>query len=121
MLVGIGDAAIVLFFEGILGRIRVWIAAQPELLDELLALFVGLQAEEGAALFRRDDVGYIFVEPLFIGSVQLFVELGFAATALFGGFLDFFGWLSVWLLLIALAGLTGLLVVLFVVLLLRWL
>ena len=117
VLVGIGDAAVVLFLKGILGRIRVRIAAQPELLDKLFALFVGLQAEEGAAFFGGDDVGYVLVQPLFIGGVQLFVELGFAATALFGGFLDFFSRLRVRLLLITLAGLTGLLIVL----LLRWL
>ena len=41
MLVGIGDAAVVLFFEFVLFGIGRGVAAQPELLDELLALFVG--------------------------------------------------------------------------------
>jgi len=41
VLVGVSDAPVVLFLEGIFRRIRIGIAALPELLDELLALFVG--------------------------------------------------------------------------------
>ena len=47
MLVGVGDAAVVLFLELVLDGVRRGIAAQPELLDELLALFVGVQALPG--------------------------------------------------------------------------
>ncbi len=43
MLVGVSDAAVVLFLELVLDGIRGGIAAQPELLDELLALFIGLR------------------------------------------------------------------------------
>ncbi len=85
MLVGVGDAAVVLFFELVLDGIRGGIAAQPELLDELLALFVGLQPFEGGALFIGDDVGHVFVQPLAIGGLELLAELRFALLAfLFG-------------------------------------
>jgi len=63
MLVGVRDAAIVLFLEVIVRQIRVAAAAQPELFDELLAFFVRFQLEKGAALFRRDDVDDILVQP----------------------------------------------------------
>ena len=42
MLVGVSDAAVVLFLELVLYGVGSGIAAQPELLDELLALFVGV-------------------------------------------------------------------------------
>ena len=47
MLVGIGDAAIVLFFKLVVGQVRIGAAAQPELLDELFALFVGRELQKG--------------------------------------------------------------------------
>ena len=56
MLIGVSDPAIVFFFERVLRRIRIRVAPQPELLDELFALFVGLQSQERTALFRRNDV-----------------------------------------------------------------
>ena len=46
-LVGVGDAAVVLFLELVFLGVGRGIAPQPELLDELLALFVGAQALEG--------------------------------------------------------------------------
>ena len=66
MLVGVGDAAIVLFLYGVVDRIGVGIAPLPELLDKLLALFVGLQLQEGFALRIGDDVGDVFVQPLLV-------------------------------------------------------
>ena len=44
--VGVGDAAIMLFAEFVFFGVRSRIAAQPELLDELLALLVGGQRFE---------------------------------------------------------------------------
>ena len=76
VLVGVGDAAVVLFLELVLDGIGRGVAAQPELLDELLALFVGLQPLEGRALFIGDDVGDVLVQPLAVGSLQLLAELG---------------------------------------------
>ena len=43
MLIRVGDAAIMLFLELVFFRVRRGVAAQPELLDELLALFIGLE------------------------------------------------------------------------------
>ena len=50
MLVGIGDTPIVLFLKVVVGQVGSGAAAEPELFDELLALFVGLQLEKGLAL-----------------------------------------------------------------------
>ena len=85
MLVGVGDAAVVLFLELVLDGVRRGVAAQPELLDELLALVVGLEALEGRPLLIRDDVGDVFVEPLPIRRFQLFLELCFLLLFLFVG------------------------------------
>ena len=71
MLVGVGDAPVVLFLELVLDGIGRGVAAQPELLDELLALFVGLQALEGCLLLVGDDVGDVLVQPLLPGGLQL--------------------------------------------------
>jgi len=40
VLVRICDALVVLFFELVLRRLRIWVAAQPEVLDKLVTLFV---------------------------------------------------------------------------------
>ena len=53
MLVRVSDAAIVLFLKIVVGQIGIRAAAQPELLDELFALFVGRELQEGLALFRQ--------------------------------------------------------------------
>ena len=74
-LVGVGDAAVVLFLELVLGGVRRGVAAQPELLDELLALFVRLQALEGVPLLVGDDVGDVLVQPLAVGRLELLAEL----------------------------------------------
>ena len=52
MFVGISDAAVVLFFKSVLGRIGVGIAPLPELLDELLALFVRVRDGETRCALR---------------------------------------------------------------------
>src|SRR3989442_9699775 len=44
--VGVGDAAVMLFFKVVLRQIRVAASPQPELLDKLFALFVGIQLQE---------------------------------------------------------------------------
>ena len=75
VLVGVRDAAVVLFLELVFDGVRGGVAAQPELLDELLALFVGLQALEGRPLFIGDDVGDVFVQPLAVRSLEFLLEL----------------------------------------------
>src|SRR5262249_53335577 len=57
LLVRIRDAPVVLFLEFVFDRVRSGVTAQPELFDELLALFIRLQALERRPLFVRDDVG----------------------------------------------------------------
>ncbi len=85
MLVGVRDAAVVLFLELVFLGVGRGIAPQPELLDELLALLVGLQPLEGRSLFVGDDVTDVFVEPLLIGRFQLFAELRFVLLSLLVG------------------------------------
>ena len=74
-LVGVGDPAVVLFLEFVFDRVRSGIAPLPERFDKLLALFVGLQLQEGRALFIGDDVGNFLFQPLLIGSGEFFFEL----------------------------------------------
>ena len=65
--VGVGDATIVLFAEGVLRGVEIGIAAAPELLDEQLALFVGGEMQEGVVLFLGDDVDGFLGEPGVVG------------------------------------------------------
>ena len=64
-----------LFAELVLFSVRCGVAAQPELLDKLLAFLVGLEARERLALFIGDDVNDFLVEPLLIGSLEFLTEL----------------------------------------------
>src|ERR1017187_3303752 len=66
-LIGVGDAAVVLFFEFILFGIRSWITAQPELFDEALAFSVVRETIERPALLIGDDVGNVDVQPNLVG------------------------------------------------------
>src|SRR5258706_15964081 len=63
LFIGVCEAAIVLIFVLVLNRIRGGIPAKPELTDELLPLFVGLQGPQGSAFFIRNDACAIFIEP----------------------------------------------------------
>ena len=85
MLVGIGDAPVVLFAVLVFGRIRVGVAAQPEVLDEGVALFVVAQAHEGFALFVGDDVRNFLVQPGLVGPFQLLTESLLGVIALLVG------------------------------------
>src|SRR4051812_43390670 len=67
VLVGIGDALVVLFFVFVLFGVRRGIAALPEGFNEVIALLVIRELLEGGALFVSDDVGDVFVQPLSIG------------------------------------------------------
>src|SRR5207249_9325981 len=81
-LIGIRDAAVMLLAVLIFFGIGGGIAAQPELLDELLALLVGLQPPERLALLIGDDIADFLVHPLFIRSLQLFAQPGFLLLSL---------------------------------------
>src|SRR5882762_866876 len=69
VLIGISDATVVFLFEIVVWKIGIIAAAKPKLLDELLTFFIGVELQESAPLFRRDDVDHILVEPLLIRSV----------------------------------------------------
>jgi len=60
-----------LFFKIVLRQVGIAAAPQPELLDELLALFVGIQLKESVALVGSDDLGDVLRQPLTVGAVQL--------------------------------------------------
>src|SRR5262249_25368995 len=71
VLVGIRDAAIVLFFVFVLYRVRSRVAAKPELLNELVALLVVGELLERLALFVGDNPPHVLVLPLLVRSAQL--------------------------------------------------
>jgi hypothetical protein len=71
VLVGIRNAAVVLFAVIVGERLGIRIAPQPKLLDELLALLVVREPGERLALLVRDDISDVFLEPLLEGSREL--------------------------------------------------
>jgi len=73
--VGIGETAIVFFFEFVSGILRGGVSPLPELYYELLAFFVCLQALEGGSLLIRYDVRYILFQPLPVARLRLLPEL----------------------------------------------
>ena len=79
MFVGVGDAAVVFFFEGVGRSVRIGIVVNPDDFDELLAFFVGAETLEGGAFFGGDDVDQVFVD-----------EVSEAVTEFVFGFLDLF-------------------------------
>src|SRR5581483_8510569 len=66
VLVGVGDALVVLFLILVLFGVGRRVAALPERFDEVVALFVIRELLEGGTFFIGDDVNDVFVEPLFI-------------------------------------------------------
>src|ERR1039457_4980030 len=62
---------VVLLAELIIGRVGIGIAAQPELLDESLALLIVAEVLEGFSFFVGDDVGYVLLQPRLEGPLQL--------------------------------------------------
>src|SRR6266849_357195 len=81
-LVGVGDAPVVFFLELVFFGIGSRVATEPELFDELLALIVGAEAFPSLLFLIRDDVGNVLIEPLFVGSFELFAQLFFLFAAL---------------------------------------
>ena len=74
-LVGVGNAAVMLFFELVLFGVGRGIAAQPELFDELLARFIGVERVKRQPLFRRDEVEHVFIEPTLVNAFDAFGRL----------------------------------------------
>ena len=85
MVVGVCDAAVVLFLKLVLFGVRGGVAPQPELFDKLFALFVRSQALEGGLLLIGDDVDDVFVQPFPIRGFQLFAQFFVALALLFIG------------------------------------
>jgi hypothetical protein len=81
--IGVGDAAVVLFFEFVFFGIRSGVATKPELFDETLALAVVREGMERTAFFVGDDVGGVDSFPDLVGRLQ------FAAQFLVALFLFF--------------------------------
>src|SRR5215467_10617238 len=72
MLIGIGNAAVVFFFE-LVGPPRSGITALPELPDERVAFFVRGQGQEGTALGLINKVDNVLIQPLSVrGTERLF-------------------------------------------------
>ncbi len=83
--IGVGDPAVVLFLEFVFHGVRRRIASLPECLNELLALFIGLQLQECRALFAGNDVRDFFIQPLLVGSGKFFLKLSQVFLALIVG------------------------------------
>src|ERR1700722_74765 len=93
MFIRVSDPPVMLFFEFVIRQIWISAAAQPELLDELFTFFVSGQLSERVALFRRNNVDHVLVEPLLVRGVQFlerlanFLLLGLIETLMCGGIL----------------------------------
>ena len=72
--VRVSNALVMLFLEFVLYGIRRWIAARPKCFDEIVALLIVRKLLEGGSLFVGDDVANIFVQPLLVDVVDLFLE-----------------------------------------------
>ena len=80
MLVGIGNALVVLFFIFVLFGVGRGIAALPEGFNEVVALLVVGELLEGGALFVGDDVGDVLGQPLLVGLAQFLLEGALASS-----------------------------------------
>src|ERR1019366_7652369 len=74
VLVGICYTPVVLFFELVLFCIWRGIAALPEGLDELVALFVVRELHEGGSFLVGDNPAHVLVQPLLVSLAQLNLE-----------------------------------------------
>src|SRR5581483_10186552 len=84
VLVGVLDPAIVLVLEFVVFAVRIGIAALPEGLDELVALFIIRELHEGFALVVGNDPAHVFVQPLAVLSSQFALQrLGIFLLSLF--------------------------------------
>jgi hypothetical protein len=66
VLVGIGNATVVLFFVFVLFGIGSGVAALPERFNKVVAFFVIGKLFERGSLLVGDDPDHVFVQPLFI-------------------------------------------------------
>jgi hypothetical protein len=80
VLVSVGAAAIVLFFEFVFFSIRSGIATPPEGLYKTGPLGVITQLIECRQFLRGDDVGYVFIPPLLVTVFRLTYLLLFSRS-----------------------------------------
>jgi len=66
ILVGIGDASVMLFFKGVIRRTGIGIPPGPELLDKAFAFLLVFQVLEYASFFIRNDVDNILIKPFLV-------------------------------------------------------
>src|SRR5690349_12754355 len=85
MLVGVGYAPVKLVLVRVVHAVRSGVAALPELLDKLIALFVVAQFQKSFALLVGNDPAYVLVEPFLVGLAQLDVQRLFVPFALLLG------------------------------------
>src|ERR1700722_17389266 len=74
VLVRIRDAGIMLFAVFVLWGVRIWVAAEPELLDELVAFLIVAQALERLHLLVSDDPAHVLIDPLLVLPLQLVLQ-----------------------------------------------
>src|SRR5579862_2361635 len=86
MLVGVGDAPIVFFFEFVFRGAGVGVAALPKCFDELLPFIIRAQILERFPFLIGDDVRYFLLNPLLVGA---FIFLRGLLLPLLLGFVGF--------------------------------
>src|SRR5271169_1593461 len=83
MLVGVGNALVVLFLIFVLFGIGGWVAALPEGFNKIVALFVVGELLKSGALFVGDDPDDVLFQPLFVGLAQFLFERTLIFLSLF--------------------------------------
>src|SRR5262249_48962322 len=81
--VGISDTTIIFVAILIFRCIGIGVAAQPELFDKLLSLFIGLELLESITLFFGDNVSNIIIHPTLISLGGIFRFMLFLFALLF--------------------------------------
>src|SRR5262245_14719597 len=82
-LVWISDSLIIFLAILVYISIGIGIAPEPELLDELFALFIRLENIERLAFFIIDDPTNIFINPAFVDGFDNFIGSFFLSFRLF--------------------------------------
>src|SRR5437660_2670613 len=75
MLVGVGDALVIFLAILVFVGVRIGIAAPPKLLDEALALIVGLELPKGLPLFIGDNVSDVLFQPILVSLIQFGLDV----------------------------------------------
>ena len=92
MLVGIGDSFVIFFAVFVFFRVRIGVAATPEIFDEILALFVRHQSIKSPFFLFCNDVSNVVVDPFFISLFELWLDV----TNLIGNILAWLVFVTFW-------------------------